>query len=104
MACEGAVGGPSVFVTVGTTSFPALVAAVTSPAALEQLYERGIRCLVVQYGREKWPTDAPPLDSVVKGVHVRCSWMDALRLRCGVCFLWFFWSRYATEGSWFTRR
>ncbi|XP_052529543.1 putative bifunctional UDP-N-acetylglucosamine transferase and deubiquitinase ALG13 [Tympanuchus pallidicinctus] len=41
----------SVFVTVGTTSFDELIAAVSSPAAEEVLRSRGCRQLVLQIGR-----------------------------------------------------
>uniref|UniRef100_A0A8C2U0F1 UDP-N-acetylglucosamine transferase subunit ALG13 n=1 Tax=Coturnix japonica TaxID=93934 RepID=A0A8C2U0F1_COTJA len=41
----------SVFVTVGTTSFDELIAAVSSPAAEQVLRSRGCRQLVLQIGR-----------------------------------------------------
>ncbi|XP_039204148.1 UDP-N-acetylglucosamine transferase subunit ALG13 homolog isoform X2 [Crotalus tigris] len=43
----------SVFVTVGTTSFDDLIAAVTSPEATQVLQDLGYRKLILQVGRGK---------------------------------------------------
>uniref|UniRef100_A0A8C5RZG8 UDP-N-acetylglucosamine transferase subunit ALG13 n=1 Tax=Laticauda laticaudata TaxID=8630 RepID=A0A8C5RZG8_LATLA len=43
----------SVFVTVGTTSFDDLIAAVTTPEATQALQDLGCRKLVLQVGRGK---------------------------------------------------
>jgi len=42
--------GENVFVSVGTTRFEKLVAAATSPMALEWMASRGYKSLTVQYG------------------------------------------------------
>jgi len=45
-------GARTVFVTVGTTRFDKLVAAVLAPAVLQELAARGYRRMTVQFGRE----------------------------------------------------
>ena len=45
----------SVFVTVGTTEFVALVRAVTSTAVLEQLAKLGCTALTIQFGKGEAP-------------------------------------------------
>jgi len=45
-------GTRTVFVTVGTTRFDKLVAAVLAPAVLQELAGRGYRRMTVQFGRE----------------------------------------------------
>lgn len=48
-------GGKNVFVTVGTTRFEKLVAAVTSPVALDWMSSQGYSSLTIQYGTGKQP-------------------------------------------------
>ncbi|EAA08791.1 AGAP003697-PA [Anopheles gambiae str. PEST] len=45
----------SVFVTVGTTEFEALIRAVTSTAVLEQLAKLGCTALTIQFGKGEAP-------------------------------------------------
>ena len=47
------VGNGSVFVTVGTTSFDALIEAVDSKGVQDAILEKGYTSLVVQIGRGK---------------------------------------------------
>ncbi|XP_054372349.1 putative bifunctional UDP-N-acetylglucosamine transferase and deubiquitinase ALG13 [Molothrus ater] len=49
----------SVFVTVGTTSFDELIAAASSPPALQALQSRGYQKLVLQVGRGSLPQPQP---------------------------------------------
>mmetsp|Transcript_110976 Transcript_110976/g.318872 ORF Transcript_110976/g.318872 Transcript_110976/m.318872 type:complete len:188 (-) Transcript_110976:216-779(-) len=57
----------NVFVTVGTTRFDKLVAAATSPLALEWMVSQGYTSLTVQYGTGKKPdVDESPLSSSLK--------------------------------------
>ena len=63
----------TVFVTVGTTSFDALLLAVCSDTALRNLAAIGVTQVVVQYGRGEWPPACkgmPALGSTVHGVKV----------------------------------
>lgn len=55
---------PTIFVTVGTTLFEALIQAVTIREALEWMSQNGYTRLVVQYGKGAKPTipeKAPPI-------------------------------------------
>lgn len=49
----------TLFVTVGTTLFEALVAAVTTPSALEWMVENSYTHLIIQYGKGQKPSLAP---------------------------------------------
>ena len=48
--------GKTVFVTVGTTLFEALIDAVTNASVLEKLQTLGFTKLVIQYGKGKQPS------------------------------------------------
>lgn len=51
---------PLVFVTVGTTQFDALVAALLRPSTLDALARLGFRRLRIQHGRGSPPPPPPP--------------------------------------------
>lgn len=67
---SGAAGaGPTVFVTVGTTKFDALIRAVDNPALVAALAARGYRRLVVQVGAGGYTPSrlVPPVAGDVDG-------------------------------------
>ena len=59
----------TIFVTVGTTLFEALIDGVTSESALEWMVTNGYRRLVIQYGKGRTPQIPEP---PVAGLSIEC--------------------------------
>jgi beta-1,4-N-acetylglucosaminyltransferase len=67
MPATGAAPERTIFVTVGTTLFPALIKVMTDPRLLQQMVEHGYTHLILQHGKGPKPVFATP-----PPLHVEC--------------------------------